>query len=245
MKTTSRSDAIAAELRGEILRGQYRVGERLPSERDLAERFSVHRSAVREAMKRLEQLGLVVIRPGGVRAAPIEEASLDVVEHLLELEDPPDPQIVDQVLETVGGLFGMAARLCAERADDQQRETIAQLLEQLGEHEQSAQDRIQITHQLGDVFVEASDNVVLKLVRRGVKTHVIEKLESRRPGLLAPLLFREPLLEALGRAIQRRDGAGAAEAVHELSHAIRRHALASLALERRAMSPVGSKENAS
>ena len=43
-QSASRSAAIAAELRDEILRGQYREGERLPSERDLAERFGVHRT---------------------------------------------------------------------------------------------------------------------------------------------------------------------------------------------------------
>ncbi|MEE9281079.1 MAG: GntR family transcriptional regulator, partial [Myxococcota bacterium] len=38
---TSLPDVVATQLRNEILRGQYRAGERLPSERDLAERFGV------------------------------------------------------------------------------------------------------------------------------------------------------------------------------------------------------------
>ena len=78
MPTTSQDSSIAAVLRDDILRGQDRCGERLPSERDLAERFGVHRSTVREAFKRLEQLGVARIAPGGARVAPLEEASLDV-----------------------------------------------------------------------------------------------------------------------------------------------------------------------
>jgi len=97
--SSSQDSSIAANLRDDILRGQYRCGERLPSERDLAERFGVHRSTVREAFKRLEQLGVATIQPGGARVAPLEDASLDIVEHLLALDDPPDPEILDQALE--------------------------------------------------------------------------------------------------------------------------------------------------
>ena len=58
----TQESSIAAELRDDILRGHYRSGERLPSERDLAERFGVHRSTVRSAVKRLEQLGIAAER---------------------------------------------------------------------------------------------------------------------------------------------------------------------------------------
>ena len=44
---------IADALIEDILSGHYRVGERLPSERDLAVRFEANRGAVREAMKQL------------------------------------------------------------------------------------------------------------------------------------------------------------------------------------------------
>ena len=67
---------VAAALRDDILRGQYRCGERLPSERDLAQRFGVHRSTVREAFKRLAQLGVARIAPGGARVAPIDKLSV-------------------------------------------------------------------------------------------------------------------------------------------------------------------------
>lgn len=232
MQAPSRSAAIAAELRDEILRGQYRCGERLPSERDLAERFGVHRSAVREALKKLEQLGIAHIRPGGARVAPLDEASLDIVEHLLGLEDPPNPEIVDQVLEVMGGLFSNAARYCAERATDDQRRQVHALLARIMDPEDRDAERIEMIHQLGDLFVEASDNLVLRLVRRGVRTHLVEHMEKRRPQVFEPLLFSEPHLKALGKAIDTRDGTAASEAVHALTKEIRRHALETLLIER-------------
>jgi DNA-binding FadR family transcriptional regulator len=54
----SKHEEIAAGLIQDILTGRYRVGERLPSERDLAGRFDANRGSVREAMKKLEQIGL-------------------------------------------------------------------------------------------------------------------------------------------------------------------------------------------
>ena len=62
----SKAEEITDILREEILRGQYRAGERLPSERDLSARFEANRGAVREAVKKLEQLGIVDVKPAAV-----------------------------------------------------------------------------------------------------------------------------------------------------------------------------------
>jgi len=60
----SLGESIAARLRNDILGGTYKAGERLPAERDLASRLGVNRGSVREALKKLEQMGLVLIRRG-------------------------------------------------------------------------------------------------------------------------------------------------------------------------------------
>jgi GntR family transcriptional repressor for pyruvate dehydrogenase complex len=231
MQSTSRSAAIAAELRDDILRGQYRCGERLPSERDLAERFAVHRSAVREALKRLETLGLASIQPGGARVAPIEEASLDVVEHLLDLEDPPNPKTVGEVLEVMSGLFMTSARFAAERATDEQRREIRELLSTIEEAE-SPDEQMLLMQNVVDLFVDAADNLVLKLVRRGLRTRFLERLESHGVPAPPPDWPRTPNFRELARAIEARDGAAASEAVFELSVAIRQHALEIIEAER-------------
>ena len=61
----SRVEKTFEVLRNEILLGQYRQGERLPSERDLSARFDVTRNVVRESIKKLEQLGIASVTPGG------------------------------------------------------------------------------------------------------------------------------------------------------------------------------------
>ena len=57
-------EEVAAQIERLILDGSLKPGDRLPSERDLAERFDVSRSAIREAIRALELKGFVEPRPG-------------------------------------------------------------------------------------------------------------------------------------------------------------------------------------
>jgi GntR family transcriptional repressor for pyruvate dehydrogenase complex len=72
-------DDVFRQIRDAILAGEISEGERLPNERDLAERFEVGRPTVREALRSLEALGIVEIRAGrsgGAYAARPSEATL-------------------------------------------------------------------------------------------------------------------------------------------------------------------------
>ncbi len=55
---------LAAQIQGLIEDGEFGVGERLPSERALAERFEVSRTSVREAIIALELQSIVEVRGG-------------------------------------------------------------------------------------------------------------------------------------------------------------------------------------
>lgn len=80
--------AIATRLREAILGGRYGHGERLPAERDLTKHFGAARSTVREALRRLEETGLVARRAGSGtfvnhRAGPGED---DIADHTSPIE---------------------------------------------------------------------------------------------------------------------------------------------------------------
>ncbi|WP_433079586.1 FadR/GntR family transcriptional regulator [Dactylosporangium sp. CA-052675] len=114
---TSVSDHVFAQLRDAILAGDYRPDASLPSERELAAVFEVNRHAVREALRRLQQLGLVRVAQGGATRVLDwrEHAGLDLAmaagaQHLLPVE-----HLVRDVLEMRACLGADAARLCAQR----------------------------------------------------------------------------------------------------------------------------------
>ena len=59
VKTSRLYEQIVQQVEDSILKGQLKPGDQLPAERDLAQRFGVSRTAVREAVKTLREKGLV------------------------------------------------------------------------------------------------------------------------------------------------------------------------------------------
>ena len=70
---------LVEEIQDAICEGEFQEGERLPPELKLAELFQTSRGTVREALRVLEQKGLVKIRPGAKGGAVVQEASTHAV----------------------------------------------------------------------------------------------------------------------------------------------------------------------
>jgi len=58
------SETIARKIKGQISAHQLRPGEKLPAEREMAQRCKTSRVSVREAYRSLEEMGLLTIRRG-------------------------------------------------------------------------------------------------------------------------------------------------------------------------------------
>ncbi|HCJ33645.1 MAG TPA: FadR family transcriptional regulator, partial [Ktedonobacter sp.] len=76
-------EQVANQIEKRILSGELRSGDRLPTERDLAEQFHASRTAVREAMKILAQKGLVDMRPG--RGTIVIDGAPEAMQHSIGL----------------------------------------------------------------------------------------------------------------------------------------------------------------
>src|SRR5260370_6986889 len=76
-------ERVAVQIEQRILDGELRSGDRLPTERELAELFQVSRTAVREALKILAQKGLVDMRPG--RGTIVIDGSQEAMQHSIGL----------------------------------------------------------------------------------------------------------------------------------------------------------------
>jgi GntR family transcriptional repressor for pyruvate dehydrogenase complex len=78
------SDTVAEQLTEAIVSKRLRAGERLPSERDLCEKFAVSRTVIREAVRSLAARGLVRVTSGrGVEVSGISSGNVAASMRLL------------------------------------------------------------------------------------------------------------------------------------------------------------------
>jgi len=209
---------VADRLRDEILRGAWGPGERLPGERDLARRLEVGRAAVREALRTLEQLGLVRIRRGGgATVCELHEASLDVVQYLLFASGRLDLDLALQVLDVHEMLVAGAARLSVERGGEEDLLRARDLLARLRRPGLESSVRLEILDGLFELMTRASGNLVLRLCRRALQPRRLREA-GRLPweALRPPDDELERQVRAIEESIAARDPAATEEAVRAL-----------------------------
>jgi len=116
-------ERVARDLSGKIAAGQYVVGNRLPSERDLAQAYAVSRPTIREAIIALELDGLVEVRLGsGVYVT----ASLPRGGEAGEMDVGPF-----ELLEARRAIEGEACALAAVLMSDEQLEELQGLVAEM------------------------------------------------------------------------------------------------------------------
>jgi DNA-binding FadR family transcriptional regulator len=76
IRPTRASSDVIAQIRRAILSGQYRPGDRLPTEREMAQQFGVSRVTVRDALRALEANGLVRVKVGGQGGPYVSEPDI-------------------------------------------------------------------------------------------------------------------------------------------------------------------------
>lgn len=174
-------------LRDELLAGRWGAGERLPSERALAERHGVNRVSVRGAVGRLVSLGLVTVKRGdGIRATGLREAaSLDLIGHLLDASEQRDVPIdvVRDLLEVRRMVAAEAVALACARATG---EDVTHLRELAAAQAACMDDAAAFSR--GDVafaraMLAAGRNMALQLL-----LNTIERFYAARPEVGAALL---------------------------------------------------------
>src|SRR5271166_2061635 len=126
VQSRSLGDQVFDQVAGEIMSERYAPGAALPSERTLAEIFGVNRHVVREALKRLEQLGLITTsRSGGAEVSDFKRsAGLEVLAMLAEHTHGGEEstKYLVSVLEMRALIGADVVRLCALRASRKVRD---------------------------------------------------------------------------------------------------------------------------
>ena len=206
------SEQVADMLLNYILEGGINPGDKLPSERNLAAQFKVTRTTIREALKKLEQLKLIVINQGqGIIVEDFHNASIDLIFYLLNVNGKIDLKILENILEA-RELFGTdVARLAAKRADKDDIQQMGQLIEQII----NADDPAQLQRLDFDFFRKlawASKNMVYILLMNTIKA-----IHDKYLHLFLPLTsdLNKKLQQEIFEAVKNQDEERAAQKANE------------------------------
>ncbi|MEX2147946.1 MAG: FadR/GntR family transcriptional regulator [Candidatus Rokuibacteriota bacterium] len=128
IRSTRIYQEIVRQVKGMIAEGRLRSGDQLPPERDLAEKFVVSRTSVREALRALESLGLIEIRPG--EGTFVRKISVETLVEPLALIMASQREAVGELFEARRLLEPTIAALAAVRATPEEIHEMERILEQ-------------------------------------------------------------------------------------------------------------------
>jgi DNA-binding FadR family transcriptional regulator len=119
---------VVNQIQEAILRRELRPGDTLPAEREMKEMFGTSRGTLREALRVLEQKGLIEIRLGAGGGAVIRDSPAAPFSESLDLLIRFRKISLDHLAEFREGVEGAVAALAAEKAGREDMETLSTLL---------------------------------------------------------------------------------------------------------------------
>jgi GntR family transcriptional regulator, transcriptional repressor for pyruvate dehydrogenase complex len=202
IQTQRVADAIASRIEKLILEGALRPGEKLASERVLADRLDVSRPSLRDALDMLVKRGLLEAKRGGTIVA---EFLLPVMTPLANLYRDHENAAADY-LEFRQWVEAQAARMAAERATDVDKKAIRDCLAEMRKAHKSKDTAQEANADVGlhILVYEASHNFVVLHVMRALSELLRNNVFFNREHLYRRRGVREKLLAqhiAIGEAI--------------------------------------------
>ncbi|MFD1911580.1 FadR/GntR family transcriptional regulator [Halodurantibacterium flavum] len=210
------SHAVTRQIEELILRGLLRPGERLPGERELAERLGVSRPSLREALADLTARGLLVVRAGsGIYVADILGSAFapPLVAILSSHEGA-----VDDYIAFRRDIEGLSAERAARLGSDTDLAVVDTIFRRMQAAHASREPALeaQLDAEFHLSIIEASHNVIMLHMMRSMYDLLREGVFYNRQTMFRSRTTRSMLLDqhqAINAALQARDAARARAAV--------------------------------
>ncbi len=213
-------EEICQQVRREINLGMLRPGDKLPTERDLATQFGVSRTAVREALRSLENAGLVGMQKGTKGGAFILKGDPDLITRSMRDMFYLGRFTLDSLTEARTLVMQTAVGLVAERMTPDILAALRQNNERLAKLPRFSAplDRIEISAEFYELLAAATGNEVLQVIVDSLSAIVLQRVEERRMNAMPDLVsHRRRLVDLLIKG----DAAGAREEIKK--HLLRLH----------------------
>ncbi|MBI3779942.1 MAG: FadR family transcriptional regulator [candidate division NC10 bacterium] len=203
-------EEIVRQIRTLISEGKLKSGDRLPPERELAERFKVSRPSVREALRTLESMGLIEIRLG--EGTFVREISVDSLVEPLALVILTQRAVVGELFEARRLLEPPIAGLAARRSTSEEIHEMTRILEEQAREITAGRTGLAQDAAFHAAIASSAHN---RAITRIVHALIDLLTQSREESLQIPGRPRRSHQDhrRILKAIQRRDAASAQRAM--------------------------------
>jgi GntR family transcriptional repressor for pyruvate dehydrogenase complex len=218
IQTERIADSVVTQIEQLILRGILRGGERLPSERDLAERLGVSRPSLREAIQSLQDRGLLTTKASaGIFVSDLLGNAFTAP--LTELFSTHDEAVFDY-LSFRRDLEGMAAERAATLGSETDLKVIQAIMDKMAQAhvEKDTAKEAALDAEFHMAIIEASHNVFLLHMVRSMFDMLKKGVFYNRQVMFNQRTTRTALLDqhrAICTAIQSRNAGAARQAVND------------------------------
>ena len=204
IKQAKLSDVILAQLEKLILEGSLQAGEKLPPERELAQRFEVSRPSLREAIQKLEAKNLVTRRQGGGTYVN-KNITSGLSDPLFALMANHNESQFD-LLEFRYGIEGMSAYYAAMRGTKADFDAIQVKYDNIGTAQLENDHHIEATavFEFYQAICAASHNAIFLHLANSMAPILIDNIEknltllAKRPDVFSQISdYRRKLMNAI------------------------------------------------
>ena len=173
---------LVAQIEGAILGGQLKAGDKLPAQRDLVDMFQTSRGPLREALRVLEQKGLLEIKRGVRGGAVVRQPGMTPVAESLGLLVRHREITLAELSEFREGVEGNVAAIAAQRATPADIRQLKLLLKQAKKHVgigiEAWEPFCQVDNRIHVAIARAAGNRVYEFVLRMVHDNIQQYYED-------------------------------------------------------------------
>jgi DNA-binding FadR family transcriptional regulator len=152
------ADKVASQLKKAISQGIFKVGDRLPSERELAEQMGVSRPSVREAIQQLALLGILDTVHGG--GSIVKNLTEQEIQKPIELIFAEDTQRVLELTEIRLFMEAWAVRKAAKNRTAADLDHMRRYLQQMEDDFEKEVNRFEFDLMFHNAIAAATHNVI-------------------------------------------------------------------------------------
>lgn len=165
-------EEILFQLEEAIVAGHLSAGDRLPPERELASRFQVSRTSVREALRVLEALGVVRVRRGAENGAMLLEEPGNALTYLLRFYLALEHVSLASLLEFRISLESVAAATAARRHTNEELAQAEALILRMETEDLGMEQFLETDLAFHFQLASASGNELMMLVLEGCRSAI-------------------------------------------------------------------------